>query len=157
MLFIVGRNVMGDPRLTLRIPWRGDHRLGANPEISPRFFADTLSEISALATSRLTVHIASSSFRRRPKRFTTAKLVNPCFVLAMDSGLRRNDDSVQFSDLSAGNLLFFCKPQPAQHTQCAHCVAPAALYRSPPDAALRRTQKTLAKIEAAQQQFHGQT
>ena len=156
MLFIVSRNVMGDPRWTLQVPWRGECRLSANPEKCPHVFADMLSE-SRAGTSRLTAHAASSSFRRRPKRFTTAKLVNPCFVLAMDSGLRRNDDSVQFSDLSAGNLLFFCKPQPAQHTQCAHCVAPAALYRSPPDAALRRTQKTLAKIEAAQQQFHGQT
>ncbi|WP_440268680.1 hypothetical protein [Dyella sp.] len=44
-----------------------------------------------------------------------------------------------------------------RHRESGYCVAPAAaLYRSPLVAALRRTQETLAKIEAAQQQFPGQ-
>jgi hypothetical protein len=35
---------MDDPRWALRIPWEGERRLSANPEISLRFFADMLSE-----------------------------------------------------------------------------------------------------------------
>jgi hypothetical protein len=116
----------------------------------PRPVESRIQIITSMLSKRVVIDQlrCCKALRRRPESSSNTQcealniriIVSFGRIFRLDSGLRRNDE------------------QNGRHRESSYFVVPAAaLYRSPPDAALRRTQKTLAKIEAAQQQFHGQT